>query len=126
MNDGPQGYNSYGKYAGKSTQYPSLLTVAASFSTATARAYASAIAEEFVAKGSNVLLGPDVEVTRAALTGRSYETISGEDPFLGAKLVQPFVQAVQEKGVIAVVKHWLDNNQEIYRQSMTAEVGDRA
>ena len=51
---------------------------------------------------------------------------SGEDPFLGAKLVQPFVKAVQDHGVVAVVKHWLDNNQEIYLQSMTAEVGDRA
>merc|ERR1719346_148061 len=125
MNDGPQGYNSYGKYAGKSTQYPSLLTVAASFSTATARAYASAIAEEFVAKGANVLLGPDVEVTRATLAGRSFETLSGEDPYLGSQLVAPFVKAVQDHGIIACVKHFLDNNQEIYRRSMNVEVGDR-
>jgi len=126
MNDGPQGYNSYGKYKGASTQYPSLLTVAASWSTATARAYASAIAEEFVAKGANVLLGPDVEVLRAPLAGRSFETISGEDPFLGSTLVQPFVKAVQDHGIVVCVKHFLDNNQEIYRQSMNVEVDDRA
>uniref|UniRef100_A0A6U9BDF8 Probable beta-glucosidase G n=1 Tax=Zooxanthella nutricula TaxID=1333877 RepID=A0A6U9BDF8_9DINO len=126
MNDGPQGYNSYERFAGKSTQFPSLLTVAASFSTSTARRYAGAIADEFVAKGANVLLGPDVEVTRAALTGRSFETLSGEDPFLGSQLVQAFVKAVQDRGIIACVKHFLDNNQEIYRQTMNVEVSDRA
>jgi len=127
MNDGPQGYNAYqDRLLGTTTQYPCLLAVAASFDTEVSRRYATAVAEEFVLKGSNVMLGPDVEVTRTMLTGRSYETISGEDPFLGATLVQPFVQAVQEKGIIATVKHWLDNNQEIYRLSMNAEVGDRA
>jgi len=125
MNDGPQGYNSYGRFKGKSTQYPALLSVAASFSPETARRYATAIAEEFVAKGANVLLGPDVEVTRATLTGRSFETISGEDPFLGSSLVPAYVKAVQDHGIIVCVKHFLDNNQEIYRQSMNVEVEDR-
>mmetsp|Transcript_75402 Transcript_75402/g.166829 ORF Transcript_75402/g.166829 Transcript_75402/m.166829 type:complete len:899 (+) Transcript_75402:59-2755(+) len=126
MNDGPQGFNSYGTSPGTSTQFPALLTVAASFDPEAARRYAAAIAEEFIAKGANVLLGPDVEVTRATLTGRSFETISGEDPYLGSKLVQPFIKAIQDRGIIATVKHWLDNNQEIFRLSMNAEVADRA
>ena len=79
-----------------------------------------------MAKGANVLLGPDVEVLRVPVSGRSFETISGEDPFLGSALVNPFVGAIQAKGIIVTVKHWLDNNQEIYRQTMNVEVGDRA
>jgi len=128
MNDGPQGFNPYTDpaLAGTSTQFPSLLTVAASFNPDTSRQYAAAIVEEFVGKGSNVLLGPDLEVTRVASTGRSFESLSGEDPFLGSQLVQPFVQAVQSKGIIATIKHWLDNNQEIGRMTMNVEVGDRA
>lgn len=127
MNDGPQGYNAYQpRLSGTTTQYPCLLAVAASFDPSVSQKYARAVAEEFVTKGSNVMLGPDVEITRATLTGRSYETISGEDPFLGSSLVQPFVRAVQDLGIITTVKHWLDNNQEIYRQSMNVEVGDRA
>mmetsp|Transcript_81310 Transcript_81310/g.164681 ORF Transcript_81310/g.164681 Transcript_81310/m.164681 type:complete len:880 (+) Transcript_81310:58-2697(+) len=127
MNDGPQGYNTYqDKLAGTSTQFPCLLAVAASFDPETSRRYATAVADEFVTKGSNVLLGPDVEVSRAPLSGRSYETITGEDPFLGSQLVQPYIQAIQERGIIATVKHWLDNNQEIYRQTMDVEVSDRA
>jgi len=126
MNDGPQGYNTYqATLAGTSTQLPCLLSVAASFSREVSAAYAGVVAEEFVMKGGNVLLGPDVEVMRAPLTGRGFETISGEDPYLGAALVAPFVQEVQKHGVIATVKHWLDNNQEIYRQTMNVEVADR-
>lgn len=126
LNDGPQGYNSYGAYPGTSTQFPALISVAASFSEETSEKYARAVAEEFAAKGANVLLGPDVEVQRAPLTGRSFETVAGEDPHLGSQLVRPFVRAIQEHGIIVTVKHWLDNNQEIYRQTMNAIVDDRA
>lgn len=126
MNDGPQGFNSYGVAPGTSTQFPCLLAVAASFDPQTSARYAGAIADEFVGKGANVLLGPDVEVTRTVLTGRSFETISGEDPYLGSQLVKPFIKAVQDRGIIATPKHWLNNNQEIYRQSMNIEVSDRA
>jgi len=126
MQDGPQGFNPYQvKLAGTATQFPSLLSVAASFDPQVAEEYAQAVADEFVTKGANVLLGPDVEVTRATLTGRCFETISGEDPFLGSQLVGPFVKAIQARGIIATVKHWLDNNQEIYRQTMTSVVAER-
>jgi len=126
MNDGPQGYNAYTTdKASKSTQFPSLLSIAASFNPETSRKYAQAVAEEFTVKGSNVLLGPDVEIIRSPLSGRSFETLTGEDPYLGSELVRPFVRAVQAKGIISTVKHWLNNNEEIYRQFMNVEVGDR-
>ncbi|CAK0884439.1 unnamed protein product, partial [Prorocentrum cordatum] len=128
MNDGPQGFNPYTEEAnqGTTTQFPCLLAVAATFDPEASRRYANAIAEEFVGKGANVLLGPDVEVLRVAVAGRSFETLSGEDPYLGSQLVKPFVEAVQGKGIIATVKHWLNNNQEVMRMTMSVEVGDRA
>lgn len=128
MNDGPQGFNPYTEEAnqGTTTQFPCLLAVAATFDPEASRRYANAIAEEFVGKGANVLLGPDVEVLRVAVAGRSFETLSGEDPYLGSQLVKPFVEAVQDKGIIATVKHWLNNNQEVMRMTMSVEVGDRA
>jgi len=127
LNDGPQGYNHYQKkLAGTTTQFPSLLAVAASFDTEVSRQYAEAIAEEFVAKGSNVMLGPDIEVGRNPLSGRSFETLSGEDPVLGAQLVVPFVQECLKRGIIVTVKHWLDNNEEDYRMTMNVNVSERA
>lgn len=126
MNDGPQGFNHYqDALAGSTTQFPCLLALAASFDPGLVWRYADAVADEFVRKGSNVLLGPDIEVSRAPLTGRSFESLSGEDPFLGSELVQPYIKAVQARGIIATVKHWIDNNQEIYRQTMTSLVGER-
>lgn len=127
LNDGPQGYNHYQKkLAGTTTQFPSLLAVAASFDVETSRRYAEAIAEEFVAKGSNVMLGPDIEVGRNPLSGRSFETLSGEDPVLGAQLVVPFVQECLKRGIIVTVKHWLDNNEEDFRMTMNVNVSERA
>ena len=36
---------------------------------------------------------------------------SGEDPFLGATLVQPAVTGIQSQHVVANAKHWVNNNQ---------------
>lgn len=127
LNDGPQGYNHYQqKLAGTTTQFPCLLAVAASFDPEVSRDYAEAIAAEFVAKGANVMLGPDIEVGRNPLSGRSFESLSGEDPFLGSKLVEPFVRETLGKGIIVTVKHWLDNNEEDFRMTMNVNVSERA
>ena len=50
---------------------------------------------EFSLKGANVLYGPAVNVARIANGGRSFEYLSGEDPFLGSALVQPMVAGIQ-------------------------------
>lgn len=127
MNDGPQGFNIYTDPAmvGTTTQFPCLLAVAASFDPAVSGKYANAIVEEFITKGANVLLGPDLEVTRVPSTGRSFETLTGEDPFLGSRLVETYITAVQSRGIIATIKHWLNNNQEIGRMTMDVRVSDR-
>ena len=51
-------------------------------------------------------------MARIANGGRSFEYLSGEDPFLGYTLVQPVVTGIQSQGVIGNVKHYIDNNQE--------------
>jgi beta-glucosidase len=47
--------------------------------------------------------------------GRNFEYLSGEDPYLGYKLVQSAVRGIQSQGVIANAKHWVLNNQETNR-----------
>jgi len=127
MNDGPQGYNGYtDPTVGKGTQFPDLIAIAASFDTAVAIDFGKAIAEEFRNKGCNVLLGPDVEVVRAPLAGRSFESLTGEDPFLGGQLAAAYVGEVHRHGLIATAKHWLDNEQEKHRQELDVIVGTRA
>merc|ERR1719410_1197151 len=100
---------------GKSTMWPSALALAATFDTNVVRESASALGKEFLDKGANTILGPVIEVHRTAKGGRSFETLSGEDPYLGAKLGKVWIEAVQEQGVIATMKHFVFNDQELNR-----------
>ena len=38
----------------------------------------------------------------------------GEDPYLGATLIQPVVSGIQGQGVIATMKHYINNNQVLF------------
>ena len=102
--------------------------------------------------GANVMLGPGVCLARVPSAGRNFECLSGEDPYLGYLLVQPVVQGIQSEvllcpcacvfvcacgatgvvstmlrvqGVIAVVEHYLDSNQETGRMTVSANVAER-
>ena len=84
LQDGPQGYRDgkYGHYGGApgtSTQWPSGMTVAATFDAALAFEWGVAMGAEFKAKGANVQLGPGMNLARIPRGGRNFEYISGED-----------------------------------------------
>jgi beta-glucosidase len=85
-----------------------------------------AMGEEFAAKGSNVQLGPGLNVARVPLNGRNFEYLSGEDPFLGSFMVPKVVEGIQGQGVVANAKHFVQNNQETNRGSYVAQVDERA
>jgi len=74
MNDGPQGFRDP-LYPGTTTQWPSGLTVAATFDAGLARAWGAAMGAEFAAKGANVQLGPGMNVARVPTNGRNFEVI---------------------------------------------------
>ena len=98
MNDGPQGFRGT---AGTSTQWPSGLTVAHSWDRQLFLEWGTAMGLEFSLKGANVQFGPGANLARIPNGGRSFEYLSGEDPFLGYTLVQPVVRGIQSQGVIA-------------------------
>lgn len=88
--------------------------------------WATALGAEFRAKGANMILGPSINVHRVAKNGRNAEYISGEDPYFGAALVPAYVRGVQSQKVMANVKHFVLNNQETNRGSVSSNVGERA
>jgi len=124
MNDGPQGFRD-NKHPGTSTSWPSAMTVAASWDEELAMAYGVAMGKEFAGKGANVQLGPGVCIARVPQNGRNFEYLSGEDPFLGYTLVQPVVQGIQSQGVIADAKHYVLNNQETNRVTVSDDADER-
>ena len=54
--------------------------------------FGAALGAEFSGKGANTILGPSVNVHRVARNGRNFEYLSGEDPYLGSRLVPAYVQ----------------------------------
>ena len=125
LNDGPQGYNDYMKHPGTTTNWPSGLTIGATFDRQMARLWGEVMGKEFAGKGANVQLGPGLCLARLPLNGRNFEYMSGEDPLLGFAMVQPAVRGIQSQGVIANAKHFINNNQETNRTTVSAEVDER-
>ena len=72
-----------------------------------------------------VHLGPCLNVARVPYSGRVFESLSGEDPYLGATLVRPAVRAIQHHGVIATAKHFALNDQELDRGTVSAVADER-
>ena len=85
---------------------PSLLSVAATWDPSLAALFGTTVAEEFVGKGANMILGPQLCVHRVPYEGRNFERLSGEDPYLGSQLAGPYIRGVQAAGVMTVTKHF--------------------
>ncbi|CAE7237313.1 bglB, partial [Symbiodinium pilosum] len=84
-----------------------------------------ALGKEFLPKGANVLLGPGLNVHRVARGGRNVEYLSGESPYLGARLVKGYIEGVHAQNVLTVMKHFITNNQETNRNTVNSIVDER-
>ncbi len=105
--------------------FPALTCLAASWNPGLAKLYGESLAEEALYRGKSVMLGPGVNICRTPLGGRNFEYM-GEDPYLASRMVVPYVQGLQSKGVAACVKHYALNNDEEYRHQVNVVVSDRA
>ncbi|MFC5847221.1 glycoside hydrolase family 3 protein [Deinococcus petrolearius] len=110
---------------GKATALPAPIALAATWSPELAARYGDVLGAEAAAAGHNVLLGPAVDIARAPLGGRTFESF-GEEPLLHSRLVVPEVQAIQRRGVQASLKHYVLNNQEHARNSIDVLADERA
>lgn len=84
----------------------------------------TALAFEAREKGAGVLLGPTVNLHRHPLAGRNFECYS-EDPHLTARLAVAYVGALQAGGVGACIKHFVANDSEFERHTISSEVDER-
>jgi beta-glucosidase len=121
LEDGPQGVGDGTKNV---TCWPNALSAVATFDRDVLRSWSAGMAEEQRGKGTNVMLGPMVNIARVPTDGRAFESF-GEDPFLSSEMVQESVRGIQSRGVMACVKHWCDNNQEYNRTTISANVDTR-
>ena len=105
--------------------FPALTCLAATWNPDLARLYGESLGEEALYRNKNVMLGPGVNIYRTPLGGRNFEYM-GEDPLLASRMVVPYVQGLQSKGVAACVKHYALNNDEENRHQVNVVVSDRA
>ncbi len=119
--DGPLGPNC----RGRATNYSAMINLAATFDVNLMEKVAENIGEEVRILGRNWLLGPCVNIARVPNGGRTFEGF-GEDPFLASRMTVVYVRGVQSKRVVACVKHFVANNQELGRGHVDARVSERA
>ena len=106
------------------TSYPAAISQASSWDPQLQSQLGASLGQEAFAKGVNVLLGPDVNIARVPLNGRTSEAF-GEDPYLAGQTAAAFIQGVQSQHVIATVKHYDANNQETNRGTINEAVDNR-
>ncbi|MCU4173916.1 glycoside hydrolase family 3 C-terminal domain-containing protein [Carboxylicivirga sp. N1Y90] len=134
MSDGPHGvraeieWDSW-NYAGwtndSCTAFPALTCLAATFNPELSYKYGLAVGEEARYRKKDILLGPGVNIYRTPLNGRNFEYM-GEDPHLASVMCVPYIKGVQTNGVAACVKHYVLNNQEVWRSHINVQLSDRA
>lgn len=120
MTDGPQGLGTHGK----STAYPATVMLAATWNESIAYKYGAALGRDCRARGVNILLGPAVNIYRAAMCGRNFEYM-GEDPYLTSRIAVGYIKGVQDQGVIASIKHFVANNSEYDRNNISNDIDER-
>lgn len=120
MADGPLGVR-----WGNSTSFPSGIAMASTWNPLLIQSLGSAIGEEVLGKGRNVILGPCVNIARIPQGGRNFESF-GEDPFLTTKIAIDYIKGVQKMNVAATIKHFACNNQEYERDFVNVKIDERA
>jgi beta-glucosidase len=126
VTDGPVGARGAGFSDGPTSAcFPAGVALAATWNPGLVERVGKALAEEVQAKGANILLAPTVNMHRSPLAGRNFECYS-EDPYLTGRLAVAYITGLQSKGVGACIKHFVCNDSEFERRSISSEVGERA
>ena len=126
VTDGPNGARGGGSLVGgvKSAAFPVGIAIGSSWNPGLAREIGAALAQEVKSKGAHVSLSPTVNIQRSVTNGRNFECYS-EDPVLTADLAVGFVEGLQGQGISATIKHYVGNESEVERTTMSSDIDER-
>ena len=125
MYDGPHGVRPDEMGEKKSTYFPSAICRAATWDHELSYEFGKAVAKEVREVGAHMLLAPGINIQRTPMNGRTFE-YQTEDPHLNKVLAVATVRGIQSQKIAACVKHFICNNQETNRFTVSSEVSERA
>jgi beta-glucosidase len=106
------------------TAFPDGIAQASSWDPSLQQQFGTALGWEAWHKGINVMLAPGVNIARVPMNGRNFE-YAGEDPYLAGQTGVAVINGIQSQNVIATVKHYVANNQETNRMTVSSDVDER-
>lgn len=125
VTDGPNGARgAAGSTSPTSACTPCGAALGATWNTELVEEVGKLLAEEVKAKGAHILLAPTVNIHRAPNAGRNFECYS-EDPFHSGTIATAYINGLQKNGAGACIKHYIANDQEFERNSISSEVDER-
>ncbi|NWG07648.1 MAG: glycoside hydrolase family 3 C-terminal domain-containing protein [Chloroflexi bacterium] len=125
VTDGPNGARgAWGSMASPSVATPVGIALGATWNPELVEKVGNVLADELEAKGAHILLAPTVNIHRTPIAGRNFECYS-EDPFLSGMIASAYIKGIQDKGKGACIKHFVANDQEYERFSISSEVDER-
>ena len=126
VTDGPNGARGGGSLIGgvKSASFPVGIALGATWNVSLVGEIGAALADEVKSKGAHVLLAPTVNIHRSVTNGRNFECYS-EDPVLTAALAVAYIEGLQGQGIAATIKHFVGNESEIERTTMSSQIDER-
>ena len=125
VSDGPNGVRGSDDNLGEtSVCFPVGVAMGATWNPDLIEQVGAALAAEVQTKGAHVLLAPTVNIHRTPIAGRNFECFA-EDPFLSGMMAAAYINGLQKNGVSACIKHFVANDQEFERFSISSEVAER-
>ncbi|MBO4624987.1 MAG: glycoside hydrolase family 3 C-terminal domain-containing protein [Bacteroidales bacterium] len=98
----------HGAQWGNATCFPQSIAMGATFDDNLYYSVGQVVAEELRAVGVRQVYAPVINITRDQRWGRGQESY-GEDVLLNSRMGVAYVKALQEGGVVATPKHFVDN-----------------
>jgi beta-glucosidase len=124
VTDGPSGARGEQWSGRASANFPCGTALGATWNTELVHEVGTRLGVEAARKGAHALLAPTVNIHRHPLAGRNFECYS-EDPFLSARIAVAYITGVQSQHVACTVKHFVANDSEFERLTISSEVDER-